>query len=145
MVVEVDGGQTLDAHPHRARGPLRVGIVGLGAGTLARYGRKGDQIKKGGEMLNLLEIEDLILESGLCQECAAVGRKDEFWGDVYDIFVVRKPDDAPGGLKDRVQRYLNDALPVNQRPSSVVEIAEMPRTSSGKAVKRLVLYAETAQ
>jgi len=114
-------------------------------GELVVYGRKGDQIKKGGEMLNLLEIEDLILESGLCQECAAVGRKDEFWGDVYDIFVVRKPEDAAHGLKDRVQRYVNDALPVNQRPSSVVEIAEMPRTSSGKAVKRLVLYAETAQ
>ncbi len=114
-------------------------------GELFVYGRKGDQIKKGGEMLNLLEIEDLIIESGLCQECAAVGRKDEFWGDVYDIYVVKKPGDTAAGLKDRVTRYLNEALPVNQRPSQVVEIAEMPRTSSGKAVKRLVLYAETAQ
>jgi SAM-dependent methyltransferase len=29
----------LDAHPH---GPVRVGVVGLGAGTLAAYGRAGD-------------------------------------------------------------------------------------------------------
>jgi acyl-CoA synthetase (AMP-forming)/AMP-acid ligase II len=120
-------------------------LGGLKNGELFVYGRKGDQIKKGGEMLNLLEIEDLIIESGLCQECAAVGRKDEFWGDVYDIYVVKKPDDSAVGLKDRVQRYLNDALPVNQRPSKVEEIMEMPRTGSGKAVKRLVLYAEAAQ
>src|SRR6185295_1372256 len=32
----------LENHPRRASGPLRVGIVGLGTGTLAAYGRAGD-------------------------------------------------------------------------------------------------------
>jgi hypothetical protein len=32
----------LENHPRRAAGPLRVGVVGLGTGTLAAYGRPGD-------------------------------------------------------------------------------------------------------
>ncbi len=32
----------LENHPRRAAGPLRVGVVGLGVGTLAAYGRAGD-------------------------------------------------------------------------------------------------------
>jgi SAM-dependent methyltransferase len=36
-------GLLLDHHPGRAQGrPLRVGVVGLGTGTLAAYGRPGD-------------------------------------------------------------------------------------------------------
>jgi hypothetical protein len=35
-------GQVLEEHPLRAKGKLRVGIIGLGVGTLARYGRPGD-------------------------------------------------------------------------------------------------------
>lgn len=37
------GGIAFNAHPKYQQGvPMRVGIVGLGAGTLATYGRKGD-------------------------------------------------------------------------------------------------------
>jgi len=32
----------LENHPRRAMGSLRVGVVGLGTGTLAAYGRRGD-------------------------------------------------------------------------------------------------------
>lgn len=35
-------GVVLLHHPHRTAGPLRVGGVGLGVGTLAAYGRPGD-------------------------------------------------------------------------------------------------------
>jgi len=35
-------GLALLHHPRRAAGPLRVGVVGLGTGTIAEYGRKGD-------------------------------------------------------------------------------------------------------
>jgi hypothetical protein len=35
-------GVALLHHPRRAAGPLRVGVVGLGVGTIASYGRAGD-------------------------------------------------------------------------------------------------------
>ncbi len=36
-------GKALDARA--ARGPMRVGVIGLGVGTLASYGRKGDYLR----------------------------------------------------------------------------------------------------
>ena len=38
-------GRALEEHPQRDRRPLRAGFVGLGAGTLARYGHNGDQFR----------------------------------------------------------------------------------------------------
>ena len=38
---ESAAGQALEHHPRRP-GPLRVGVIGLGAGTLAAYGQPGD-------------------------------------------------------------------------------------------------------
>jgi hypothetical protein len=38
-------GQAITEHPRRESGPLRIGVVGLGAGTLARSGRAGDTIR----------------------------------------------------------------------------------------------------
>ena len=35
-------GLALENHPRRARGPMSVGVVGLGVGTIAAYGRTGD-------------------------------------------------------------------------------------------------------
>ena len=37
-------GLAIEHHPHRATG-LRVGVVGLGVGTLAAYGRAGDTLR----------------------------------------------------------------------------------------------------
>lgn len=38
-------GLLLSHHPRRAAGPMRVGVVGLGVGTLAAYGRPGDEYR----------------------------------------------------------------------------------------------------
>src|SRR5262249_8945721 len=38
-------GVALLHHPRRALGPLRVGVVGLGTGTIAAYGRAGDSYR----------------------------------------------------------------------------------------------------
>jgi len=38
-------GRAILHHPRRAAGPLRIGVVGLGVGTLAAYGRRGDSMR----------------------------------------------------------------------------------------------------
>jgi hypothetical protein len=35
----------MEDHPRRGRGPLRVGVIGLGAGTLAAWAREGDLVR----------------------------------------------------------------------------------------------------
>ena len=38
-------GLALENHPRRARGPMNVGVVGLGVGTIAAYARTGDTFR----------------------------------------------------------------------------------------------------
>jgi hypothetical protein len=38
-------GRAFEEHPRRATRPLHAGVIGLGAGTLARYGRSGDRLR----------------------------------------------------------------------------------------------------
>jgi hypothetical protein len=38
-------GRAILHHPRRAAGPLRIGVVGLGVGTLAAYGRSRDSVR----------------------------------------------------------------------------------------------------
>ena len=43
--IESGIGRALLHHPRRDRGPLTVGVVGLGVGTIAAYGRPGDRYR----------------------------------------------------------------------------------------------------
>ena len=38
-------GLAIEYHPRRSTGPLRIGVVGLGCGTLAVYGQPGDTVR----------------------------------------------------------------------------------------------------
>jgi hypothetical protein len=38
-------GRAFEEHPSTVRGPVRAGVIGLGTGTLARYGRPGDRFR----------------------------------------------------------------------------------------------------
>lgn len=120
---------------------FRTGDLGRTVdGELYVSGRKKDSIKKGGEFIQLTEVEDAVLGSGLCNECIAVGRPDLFWGEVYDLFFVPKSADLEHTTKDAISRLLNDALPYSQRPSDIKAISEIPKTSSGKPIKRLTSF-----
>lgn len=121
--------------------PFRSGDLGhVDGGQLYILGRKKDAIKKGGELISLTEIEDMVHASGLCEECYAVGRPDLFWGEVYDVFFVAAADGNPAQIRDELIRLFNAALPQAQRPEQVHAVDEIPRTASGKPIKRLISY-----
>ncbi|QZA80038.1 class I adenylate-forming enzyme family protein [Deefgea piscis] len=121
--------------------PFHTGdLARLENGELFISGRKKDSIKKGGELINLSEIEDLILSENLCDECLAVGRLDVFWGEVYDVFFIPKQNLRSNEVKDALIRLLNCNLSQIQRPSLISEVADIPKTSSGKPIKRLISY-----
>ncbi|AOJ12218.1 class I adenylate-forming enzyme family protein [Burkholderia vietnamiensis] len=120
---------------------FRTGDLGrMDGDELFISGRKKDAIKKGGEFIQLTEIEDLVLGSNLCNECLAIGRADLFWGEVYDLVFVANSPDTVTATKDAISRLLNDALPYSQRPSEIKAVNEIPKTSSGKPIKRLTHF-----
>lgn len=95
-----------------------------------------DMIISGGENIYPAEVEDALYAHPAVAECAVIGVPDQRWGEVGRVVVVLKPgvDVEPsellGFLVGRIANY--------KIPKSVVFADALPRTASGKVVKRLL-------
>jgi len=95
--------------------------------------RLKDMIISGGENVYPAEIERIILEIEAVQGVAVIGAPDERWGEVPHAYVEIRPGHT---LDDSaVQRHLAGRLAKYKIPRSVVVVAELPRTASGKIRK----------
>ncbi len=96
-------------------------------------GRKDDIIKRGGEKVSVVHVQEALLELGRFHDVAVIAAPDEILGHVPVAFVVpREPDGFRGS---RVLRELRDALPSTSLPSRILAVERIPRTGSGKAVR----------
>jgi len=96
-------------------------------------GRKDDIIKRGGEKVSVVHVQEALLALGRFHDVAVIAAPDEILGHVPVAFVV--PRDPEGFRGSRVLRELRGALPSTSLPSRIVAVARIPRTGSGKAVR----------
>ena len=122
------------------------------AGDGARYdeegdiwilGRIDDVIKVSGHRLSTAEIESALVEHHWVAEAAVVGAKDEITEQAVVAFVILRQDeiaDAPSEtdiakiLKDWVVKKIGPIA----RPREIIVVAELPKTRSGKIMRRLL-------
>jgi len=96
-------------------------------------GRQDDIIKRGGEKVSVVHVQEALLALGRFHDVAVIAVPDEILGHVPVAFVVpREPDGFRGS---RVLRELRDVLPSTSLPSRIVAVERIPRTGSGKAVR----------
>jgi len=100
-------------------------------------GRHDDIIKRGGEKVSLMHIQDALRTLGLFADVAVLAADDELLGRVPVAFVV--PSDPATFERAGVMRALRRALPATSLPSRVVALAEIPRTGSGKPLRTELL------
>jgi long-chain acyl-CoA synthetase len=93
-------------------------------------GRKDDQVKVDGHRVNLQEIEDAILESGLAAECLVFAVPDGSGGLTLEGVAVPRPE-APRSV-DPILSYCRSKLPKYKVPRSLCLIDAIPKMSSGK-------------
>ncbi|MBJ6727630.1 acetate--CoA ligase [Geomesophilobacter sediminis] len=103
-------------------------------------GRIDDIINVAGHRLGSKEIESAALTVAEAAEAAVVPVPDEIKGRVPEIYVSLKPGVEP---TDELRRRLSDAV-VSEigaiaRPRSVVIVPDMPKTRSGKIMRRILL------
>jgi fatty-acyl-CoA synthase len=93
-----------------------------------------DMIISGGENIYPAEVEDALYGHPAVAECAVIGVPDERWGEAGRAVVVLRPGmsaepaDLLAFLDGKIARY--------KIPKSVVFTDSLPRTASGKVVKR---------
>ena len=105
-------------------------------GELYVSGRVDDMIITGGENVHPVEVEDVLARHPLVRDVAVVGEPDERWGERVVAFVV------PGAAltADTLDRHCRECpdLANFKRPRRIVFVSEIPKTASGKILRRLL-------
>jgi acyl-CoA synthetase (AMP-forming)/AMP-acid ligase II len=97
-------------------------------------GRTGDMIIRGGENVSPDEVEAILYEHPAVLEAAVVGVASEEWGErVVAAAVVR---DGSGTSADDLVAHAKERLAPFKRPEAVHLMDELPRTSTGKLLRR---------
>ena len=103
------------------------------------HGRSDDTIKVAGKRLGPAEIESILAEHAAVAESAAVGFPDSIKGEVILCFVVLSPGHEPtNSLRADLVARVVEAFGKSFAPQDVRFVAELPRTRSGKTIRRLI-------
>ena len=127
---EYGGRSALDADgwfPTRDRGRLDAD------GYLFIEGRADDTIIRGGENIAPAEIEDVLVAHPGIVEAAVIGVPDPEWGQRIVAVVVGEGDPA------EVRQWVKDRLRSSKTPDAIVFRAELPKTETGKLLRRTLL------
>ncbi|MEE2057185.1 class I adenylate-forming enzyme family protein [Rhodococcus artemisiae] len=106
-------------------------------GFLFVGGRVDDTIIRGAENIAPAEIEDVILRHPDVLDVAVVGIPDEEWGQRIEAAVVLRPGVSIDG--DDLRAFVRDSLRSSKTPERIVYWDELPRTETGKLVRRHVV------
>ncbi|MDI5982105.1 class I adenylate-forming enzyme family protein [Amycolatopsis magusensis] len=117
-------------------GRLRTGDVGFmdADGWVYVVDRKKDMINASGFKVWPREVEDVLYTHPAVREAAVVGVPDEYRGETVKAYVSARPGQrpAPRELID----YCAERLAAYKYPRSIEVLDELPKTLSGKILRR---------
>lgn len=110
-----------------------------GDGLWYMRGRADDVIKVAGHRIGTAEIEEAAASHPAVAEAVAVGRPDEIKGEAIVVCVVVKDGYARDDrLKTEIALCVEKAIGRFARPDEVRLVQDLPKTRTGKLVRRLV-------
>jgi fatty-acyl-CoA synthase len=96
--------------------------------------RKTDMVISGGVNIYPWEIEQRLHEHPAVQEAAVVGVPDAEWGESLAAFIVLR--DGQAATDEELGLWVKETLADYKRPRKVVFVEALPRTPTGKVLKR---------
>jgi acetyl-CoA synthetase len=102
-------------------------------------GRVDDVINVAGHRIGTMEVESALVDHPNVAEAAVVGRSHEIKGQAIAAFVTLK-DGTPGTatLMDDLKEHVVRKIGAIARPDDVLFTADLPKTRSGKIMRRLL-------
>ncbi|WP_248518173.1 acetate--CoA ligase [Salinarchaeum laminariae] len=108
-------------------------------GYITVLGRVDDVLNVSGHRLGTMEIESAIVDVSGVAEAAVVGGSHDVKGEAVYAFVITEDDqDEDDALRERIVEGVEDAIGPIARPERVVFTPELPKTRSGKIMRRLL-------
>lgn len=119
-------------------GWYRTGDVGRmdEEGDLWVVGRVDDMIISGGENIHPVEVEEVLARAPGVREVAVIGAPDERWGQRVVACVVA--DEGVTAAQLDAFCLASDALARFKRPREYRFVSELPRSPSGKILRRML-------
>jgi acetyl-CoA synthetase len=108
-------------------------------GYIHFVGRDDDVITSAGYRIGPGEIEDCLIQHEAVLLAAAVGKPDAMRTEIVKAFVVLRPGYAKSEeLRQSIQNFVKARLSAHEYPREIAFIAEMPLTTTGKVIRRLL-------
>jgi acetyl-CoA synthetase len=102
-------------------------------------GRVDDVINVAGHRIGTMEVESALVDHPRVAEAAVVGRADELKGQAISAFVTVKEGVAlTPALGDELKKHVAHKIGAIARPDDVIFAADLPKTRSGKIMRRLL-------
>jgi acetyl-CoA synthetase len=108
-------------------------------GYFTFVGRDDDVITSAGYRIGPGEIEDCLIRHPAVALAAVVGKPDPVRTEIVKAFIVVKSGVAPtDALAAEIQGFVRTRLSAHEYPREVAFIDEMPMTTTGKVIRRLL-------
>lgn len=102
-------------------------------------GRVDDVLNVSGHRLSTMEVESALVNHPKVAEAAVVGKPDEIKGEGICCFVtVKQGVVVSDGLKDELKKHVAKEIGALARPDDVRFTDALPKTRSGKIMRRLL-------
>jgi acetyl-CoA synthetase len=106
-------------------------------------GRKDDVIKTSGHLIGPFEVESVLMEHKAVAESGVIGKPDPVALEIVKAFVVlRKGYEASEELRRELLAFARTRLGAAVAPKEIEFVASVPRTRSGKIMRRLLKARE---
>ena len=98
--------------------------------------RKKDMVITGGENVYPIEVEQVIYEHPDVVEVAVIGAPDETWGEIVVAAVVRREGSTL--TEDELMAWTRERIAKFKSPKGIRFVDALPRTATGKVLKRVL-------
>jgi acetyl-CoA synthetase len=108
-------------------------------GYIRFVGRDDDVITSSGYRIGPGEVEDCLIRHPAIALAAVVGKPDALRTEIVKAHVVLKSGFAPSdALIAEIQRFVRQQLAAHEYPREIVFRSELPMTTTGKIIRRLL-------
>ena len=108
-------------------------------GYFGLLGRVDDVLSVAGHRIGTMEIESALVDHKSVAEAAVVGIPDEIKGQAIVAFVTVKEGNEPTReLSEELRQHVAQKIGAIARPQSVMFSGDVPKTRSGKIMRRLL-------
>ena len=102
-------------------------------------GRVDDVMNISGHRVSTMEVESALVDHKSVAEAAVIGKPHDIKGQAIAAFVTIKAGvDGTPGLMDELKAHVSKKIGALARPDDIIFSAELPKTRSGKIMRRLL-------